>query len=155
MLVIRPRTIVALCGMKVRSLRQLRLPLGVTRLPASAVRDLLKKAERQPRSNKFGAQKTVAENRTFDSKREAIRYLELRRLEDAGEISELECQPAFPLVVNGMRIGEYRGDFRYVDRRSGDVVTEDVKSLATKTATYRLKIKLVAALHGVKIREVY
>lgn len=139
---------------KIRSLRQLKLPLGINRLPASAVRDLLKRSDRQPRRNKFGAVRTEVQGRTFDSKAEATRYVELRLLEDAKEIRDLECQPRFPLVVNGIHCGEYRADFGYVTK-AGEHVTEDVKSLATKTQAYRLKAKLVGALYGIKIVEIF
>jgi hypothetical protein len=37
---------------------------------------------------------------------------------------------------------------------TGEQVTEDVKSKATKTAVYQLKKKLVKALYGVDIVEV-
>lgn len=135
---------------KPRSLRQLKLPLGVTRLPAAAVRDLLQRAARQPRRNKFGAIRTVAEGRTFDSKAEATRYLELRRMEDAGVIRELECQPRFPLVVNGVKIAEYYGDFLYKDK-SGATCLEDVKGV--RTAVYKMKRRLFETLYGIRIIE--
>ena len=91
--------------------------------------------------------------RSFDSKREAARYAELRLLERIGDIADLECQPRFPLIVNGALIATYVADFRY-RARDGAVVVEDVKSEPTKTPVYRLKAKLVAALHGVVISEV-
>ena len=136
---------------RLRTLRQLKLPLDVKRLPAAAVRDLLKRSDRQPRRNKYGAIRTTAENREFDSKAEATRYLELRRLEDAGNIRDLECQPRFPLIVNGMKVGTYVGDFQYVTR-SGEVCLEDKKGV--RTQTYRLKRRLFEALYGRRIIEV-
>ncbi|MDD3747626.1 MAG: DUF1064 domain-containing protein, partial [Anaerostipes sp.] len=45
------------------------------------------------RYSKYGARKTVIDGITFDSKREAKRYQELKLLEQAGEISYLELQP--------------------------------------------------------------
>jgi hypothetical protein len=96
----------------------------------------------------------------FASKRERKRYGELKLLERAGEITRLECQPAFAIVVSGEFggpggiIGRYDADFRYVDRPSGEVIVEDVKSPATrKIGVYRLKKKLVEALYPIKIRE--
>ena len=74
--------------------------------------------------------------------------------ERAGEISGLEIQPRFPLVVNGQDCGSYVGDFAYVTK-DGERVVEDVKSAATrKLPTYRLKRRLVWALYGLTVVEV-
>jgi len=70
--------------------------------------------------------------------------------ERAGEINDLVLQPKYPLVVNGVRIGLYRGDFWY--RRNGEVVVEDVKGV--RTPVYKLKCKLVKACWGIDIVEV-
>lgn len=108
---------------------------------------------------KYGNRKTVVDGITFASAKEAKRYGELKLLERAGEIADLKLQPRFPLVVNGATVCTYVGDFSYHDTFQGAVmaqqVVEDVKSEATrKIATYRLKAKLFAALHGFPIREV-
>lgn len=105
------------------------------------------------RRNKYNAIKTIIGDITFDSKREAERYLELQAMEWSGQIYNLERQPVYELIVNGVKVGEYHGDFKYVDSE-GNTVTEDVKSKVTKTATYRLKKKLVKAIYGVEIKEV-
>ena len=106
-------------------------------------------------SNKYGAIRTEVDGITFASKAEARRYSQLRLLEQAGEIAYLELQPAYPLVVNGLSVGRYVADFRYLDRVTGEWVTEDVKGgAATKTAVYRLKAKLVKALYGITVAEV-
>lgn len=99
--------------------------------------------------NKYGAKKTVVDGFTFASKREAARYKELLVLQRARQISQLELQPEYPLVINGMKIGKYIADFMYVE--NGSVVVEDAKGF--KTPVYRLKKKLVLALYGVEIRE--
>jgi hypothetical protein len=101
--------------------------------------------------SKYRAVKTEVDGITFDSKREAARYMELVLLERAGEISRLELQPKYDCVVNGKKICTYKADFRYFNA-NGSVV-EDVKGM--KTPVYRLKKKLVEALFpGVKIQEV-
>lgn len=108
--------------------------------------------------NKFHAVKTTVDGITFDSKREAKRYCELKLLQTAGEISELNTQPVFRLSVPDATSGgvaevcKYIGDFRYV--KNGQVVVEDVKSKPTMTPIYRLKKKLMRALHGIEIVEV-
>lgn len=90
----------------------------------------------------------------FDSLKEMHRYQELLLLERAGLIRDLELQPRYDLVVNGHKVGFYRGDFRYKDVASALVVLEDVKSPATRTAIYILKKKLLKALYDVEIAEV-
>lgn len=114
-----------------------------------------------PRS-KYGAKPMVVDGIRFDSTKEARRYRELRLLEKAGHIRDLELQPRFPLeVVERWRphgtvktCGYYTADFRYVDAETAAVIVEDVKSGPTKTAAYRLRKKLVEAIHGVTITEV-
>ncbi len=106
------------------------------------------------RGHKYNAQRTTIDNITFASKAEARRYAELTMLVKAGEITDLEIQPKFPLLV-GQRpkkqIGEYRADFQYV--RDGEfLVVEDVKGF--KTALYRWKKKHVEAQYGITITEV-
>lgn len=112
----------------------------------------------KPKCSKYRAVRTVAQGITFDSKAEADRYCELRLLERAGEITDLVLQPKFPLAVNGVLCGEYRGDFQYFVRpangKRGNHIVEDVKSKITKTAVYELKKKLVLALYKIQIVEV-
>lgn len=79
----------------------------------------------------------------FHSKKEANRYLELKILEKAKKIKSLELQPKIPLMVNGKKIGNYIGDFRYFDIEKLEFIIEDVKSPITKTPTYRLKKKIL------------
>jgi hypothetical protein len=90
----------------------------------------------------------------FDSQKEMNRYQELLWMKQAGLIKDLECHPRYDLVVNGQKLGFYRGDFRYKEVVTDSVVLEDVKSSVTKTAVYKLKKKLVKALYGIEIIEV-
>jgi len=127
-----------------------------------------------PRS-KYGAKPLVVDGFRFDSRREAARYRELRLLEKAGQIADLELQPHYPIVVvevwRLMRsaewvqipgdsviplidCGRYTADFQYRDKSTGAVVIEDVKSKPTRTTAYRLRKRLVEAIYGVKITEV-
>lgn len=104
------------------------------------------------RDSKFGNVPTRLDGRMFHSKLEAARYQELKALQQAGLIRDLECQPKFALVVNGVDCGAYLGDFRYVDCETGQSVTEDTKGVATEV--YKLKRRLVRAIHGVDVQEV-
>jgi hypothetical protein len=102
--------------------------------------------------NKYKAKKTVLDGITFDSGREAKRYRELTLLVRAGQIDCLERQPVYPILVAGRAIATYRGDFRYVDKRSGSQRIEDAKGM--RTPVYKLKKKLVEAIYGITIVEV-
>jgi hypothetical protein len=102
--------------------------------------------------SKYHNRKTEIDGFLFDSAKEAERYSELRLLERSGEISEFELQPKFHCVVNEKMICSYIADFRYRDMERNVIVVEDVKGM--KTPVYRLKKKLVEALHGIKILEV-
>lgn len=103
--------------------------------------------------NKYRNKKTVVDNITFDSKKEAARYQELRLLERAKEIHNLELQPAFAVVVNNVKVCTYKADFKYwVDGVNGRYIVEDVKGI--KTPVYQLKKKLVKAIHGIEIQEI-
>lgn len=116
-------------------------------------------AKRQPQKrNKFSAEKTTRDGITFDSKREASRYAELKLLVRAGEIKDLELQPEFdlqgqfgPLVSDAGRGLKYRADFAYTDARTGKRVIEDAKGFST--ATYKLKKAIIRAM-GHEIVEV-
>ena len=107
--------------------------------------------------HKYGARRTVVEGITFHSKAEALRYQELRLLEKAGEIRELELQPAYPILVKdrsgrAVLITVYLADFRYREGRDGVLRVEDVKGMISPI--YKIKKKLVETLYGIEIREI-
>lgn len=102
--------------------------------------------------SKYGAVKTTVDGYTFASRAEARRYEELMLLGLAGELDNLELQPVFPLVVNGVSVGRYVADFAYREKATGAFVVEDVKGM--RTPVYQLKKKLVAACHGIDVREI-
>lgn len=104
------------------------------------------------RPSKYGAVRTEIDGITFASKAEAKRYGELKLLASGKVIEGLVLQPSFELIVNGAKIGVYRADFQYWDNEQGCRVVEDVKGM--KTPVYRLKKKLMHALHGIEIVEV-
>jgi hypothetical protein len=101
--------------------------------------------------SKYNAKKTEVDGITFDSRREALRYQELKLWEQTGEIQDLILQPSFELRVEGGKvIGKYFADFKY--RHGMKVVIEDVKGV--KTAVYKLKKRIVESVYGIKITEV-
>jgi hypothetical protein len=105
---------------------------------------------RKPR--KYRNTPTEKDGHRFDSKREMERYCHLKLLQMGGEIEALELQPKFPITVKGVKVCEYWGDFRYVERQTGETIVEDVKGV--RTAVYKLKKKLVKACHGIDVVEV-
>lgn len=120
-----------------------------------------RKAERKAgqRRNKYGAEATEIQGIRFDSKAEAKRYLQLKAMQQAGEISELEIQVSFELIpaqeIDGRKERPvfYIADFRYRDK-AGETVIEDTKSAPTKTKEYVIKRKLLLWRHGIAVREV-
>jgi hypothetical protein len=101
--------------------------------------------------SKYGNRKVERDGYKFDSIAEANHYVDLKLRLDAGDITDLELQPVFPLVVNGVIVAQYRADFSYVDA-DGVRHVEDVKGV--RTSTYRLKAKMVRAIYGIEIEEV-
>lgn len=94
---------------------------------------------------------------TFDSRREADRYLTLKAMEEEGLIGDLRRQvryelvPAFDVDGRHYRPVFYVADFVYVDKETCKEVVEDVKGM--KTDVYKLKSKLFARRYGMSIKE--
>ena len=102
---------------------------------------------------KYKNVKTILDGISFDSRKESARYADLKLMQKAGEISDLTLQPKFDIVINGVKVCSYVADFSYTE--NGVKVVEDVKSEMTrKLPTYRLKNKLMRAVHGIAIREI-
>jgi hypothetical protein len=57
----------------------------------------------------------------------------------------------YPLAVNGEPVATYVADFVYDE--DGATIVEDFKSPASRTPLYRLKKRLMWAVHGIDIRE--
>lgn len=104
------------------------------------------------KAGKWINQRVEVDGKKFASIAEAARYGELQLMERAGMISALESQPKFRMEVNGELICTYIGDFAYIE--AGQKVVEDVKSPVSITPVYRLKKKLLRAIHGIEVREV-
>lgn len=94
--------------------------------------------------------KTTVGGKQFDSKGEAARWQELRLMEDAGLIADLQDHVPFPITIAGMTICVYVADYVYMEQ--GVRVVEDFKGMKTKE--YALKKKLLRATWGIAIREV-
>lgn len=105
--------------------------------------------------SKYHAVKTTVDGITFDSSREADRYLVLKSMEEEGVIEDLRRQvryelvPAFDVDGRHYRPVSYVADFVY--REDGHEVVEDVKGM--RTDVYKLKSKLFARRYGMSIKE--
>lgn len=133
-----------------------------------------------PVGKKYGNKKVVYDGIEFDSKKEVKRYAELKLLEKAGKIKDLELQKVFVLIpaqfeetgevyTKGKNAGQpkrgkcieqsvtYKADFAYTDE-NGKQVVEDVKGYRDPAsgsfARYVIKRKLMLYVHGIKIKEI-
>lgn len=86
----------------------------------------------------------------FDSGREYQHFRELKQREGLRDISDLQLHPKYPIKIAGHHICNYVADFSYLE--NGKRVVVDAKG--AKTAVYRLKRKLMQAVHGVEVIEV-
>ena len=100
---------------------------------------------------KFGNVPTVVNGHTFHSKKEARRFVELDAMQRGGLISDLRRQVWYDLDVAGERICRYCADFVYYDNQRKEEVVEDPKGF--QTDTYRIKKRLMKAIHGIEIEE--
>jgi len=110
---------------------------------------------RRASRNKYGAKKTQVGEITFDSKKEALRWMELQMLEKAGEISDLQRQVKVQLMGQYAPIYTRTGrkmkltfDFSYTE--NGVLVYEDTKGYPTRD--YEVRVAVARAM-GLEIRE--
>lgn len=120
--------------------------------------------------SKYGAKKIEIDGIIFDSKKEGRRYQELKMLQKAGEISNLQRQVKYILIpaqrepdTEGPRGGKIKGkllerecsyiaDFVYKDVYTGEWVIEDTKGF--RTPEYKIKRKMMLYFHNIRIKEV-
>lgn len=131
----------------------------VRRLP-KAVRDRIGPLPKAPHKMRANPINDATGKRIYDSGKEERRHIELSIRERVGEISNLEPRRKWDLIVNGELVTTYRCDFAYNLVRSGRLVVEDVKPFDRKSGTfrttepYRLRKKLMWAIHSIRIQEV-
>jgi len=111
--------------------------------------------------NKYRNTKLKTSEGVFDSKKEYMRWRQLKELEAMGKIKDLQRQTKYELIPSQRRDGKvieravcYYADFDYVTA-DGLKVVEDVKSNITrKKPEYVIKRKLMLDRHGIRVREV-
>lgn len=129
-------------------------------------------AERKQKKKKYKNKIVHADGKRFDSVKERDRYFFLKDEQKAGRIRNLRAQVPFKLEVNGELICRYIADFVYeknmgfiydgmslskgsvieTDHHAWSPVVEDVKSAPTaKLPLFKIKAKLMKAVHGVEI----
>lgn len=115
---------------------------------------IIPKKTRRP--NKYFAKKTVAMGLKFDSRWEAERWGQLKAMERAGVVTQLERQVKYELTINDVKICDYIADFRYLlEEENGlsKLVVEDAKGILTPE--FKLKKKMMKAIHGIDIHLSY
>lgn len=109
--------------------------------------------------SKYGNRKIAADGEVFDSQLEHQRWISLRFMERAGQITDLKRQVKFTLIPaqkddHGKVIErkcEYIADFVYRDAE-GRTVVEDAKGF--RTPEYVIKRKLMLYLCGIRVKEI-
>jgi len=80
------------------------------------------------------------------------RFHQLQLEQRCGQITDLELQPAYTVVINCIKVTTYRADFKYT--RNCREVVEDVKGSIDEKyldPVFKLKRKLIEAVHGINI----
>lgn len=118
----------------------------------------VERAEPAKKPPKYRNTKTVVDGITFDSKKEAARWQQLKLQEAAGTIQDLRRQVPFELAPAVKLDGRkkpalrYMADFVYLE--NGLLIVEDCKSEITrKLPAYRMKKHLMATVHKLEIKE--
>ncbi len=107
--------------------------------------------------NKFNAVKTTIDGIKFHSKKESMRYSQLKLYEKGGLITDLRLQVPYELipklVINGKteRAIKYIADFVYFDTVHKVEVIDDCKGY--RTDIYKIKYRLMKMIHGIDIKE--
>lgn len=120
--------------------------------------------------SKYHSRKITRDGEVFDSVKEYRRWCELKLLEKAGQITDLQRQVKFVLIPaqyepkwfprlktfgDGKCIERecaYIADFVYFDMTTCRKTVEDTKGFKTKD--YIIKRKLMLWVHGIRIQEV-
>lgn len=111
---------------------------------------------------KYHNQKIIFDGELFDSKKEALRWRQLKSLEKINAISDLQRQVKYTLIPSqkdesGKVIEQkcsYIADFVY--QRNGKTIVEDVKGYCKggAYAVFAIKRKLMLEKYGIRVKEV-
>jgi hypothetical protein len=110
------------------------------------------------KKTKYNNKITELDGIKFHSRKESVRYSQLKLYEKGGLITDLRLQVPYELipklVINGKteRAIKYVADFVYFDTVNKSEIVEDVKSIATITDVFKLKYRLMKFIHGIDIK---
>lgn len=123
--------------------------------------------------NKYHNKKYMRDGILFDSRKEARRYVELKAMQNAGIIQDLQLQVKYVLIptqreesTERYKTGKNKGKLKagkllekecsyiadFVYWENGKIVVEDVKGI--RTEAYKIKRKLMLKEYGIRVKEV-
>ncbi|WP_426126291.1 DUF1064 domain-containing protein [Pararhizobium sp. PWRC1-1] len=106
-------------------------------------------SQKKKPTNKFNAKRVLLDGICFDSKAEATYYAALKLREKANEVTDIEVQRWYDLIVNGVLVARYRADFVFFDRICCARRIVDTKGVVTRD--FRVKQKLMKACFGIDV----
>jgi len=108
------------------------------------------------KKTKYNNKITELDGIKFNSRKESMRYGQLKLYEKGGLISDLRLQVSYELipklVINGKteRAIKYIADFVYFDTVHKVEVVEDVKGMITDI--FKIKYRLMKMIHNIDIK---
>ena len=108
------------------------------------------------KKTKYNNKITELDGIKFHSRKESMRYGQLKLYEKGGLISDLRLQVSYELipklVINGKteRAIKYIADFVYFDTVHKVEIVEDVKGMITDI--FKLKYRLMFQVHNIQIK---
>lgn len=99
--------------------------------------------------SKYRNTKVTANGKKFDSIIERDRYFFLLDQQSQGKIKNLRCQVRYEIPVKDVHICDYVADFVY-ESSAGNTIVEDTKGFVTPI--FKLKSKLMRAIHGIDLK---
>ncbi|WP_291348585.1 MULTISPECIES: DUF1064 domain-containing protein [unclassified Acinetobacter] len=127
-------------------------------LSQSQIKRLVHQRDNKPKQPKYGNQKVVVDGeKVADSQHEYRRLNDLKVLQRAGEIKDLQTQVRYNLIpaqkICGVKVRgtDYIADFVYWTK-DDQFICEDAKG--HKTADYIIKRKLMKLIHNIDVVEV-
>lgn len=108
------------------------------------------------KKNKYNNKITELDGIKFHSRKESVRYSQLKLYEKGGLIKDLRLQVSYELipkmVINGKteRAIKYVADFVYIDTLHETEVVEDVKGMITDI--FKIKYRLMKQIYNIDIK---
>ena len=142
---------------KLADIKARNINVGVKRRPVA--NDNIKNDTLHPKGvikSKYHNKKTIVDEITFDSRKEADYYTQLKLMKSGNMIKDFKRQVVLPLNVNGVLICKMILDFQVIGF-DGSITFVDIKAFDKKTqkfistADWKIKKKLAEAIYAIKI----